>query len=98
MGGAAQDPRGVVGALDAAVAGSPGGVVGQDLVGPGDEGVDGVVVLGQFAGPVGFAEPPGRVERALVVTCGAGAVGSPGARRPALRRGWASKSPSRRSA
>ena len=57
VGGAAQDLEQVVGALDSAVGGAAGVVPVEDLVGPCDERVDGVVVLGQLAGLVEVAEP-----------------------------------------
>ena len=50
MGGAPQDLEQIVGALDSAVGGSVGTVPVEDLVGPGDDGVDDVVELGQLAG------------------------------------------------
>ncbi len=49
-------------------------VPGEDLVGPGDDGVDDVVGLGQFAGLVEVAELPERFEGAVVVVCGVEAV------------------------
>ena len=42
-------------------------VPGEDLVGPGDDGVDDVVELGQFAGLVEVAEPVECFEGAVVV-------------------------------
>ncbi len=42
-------------------------VPGQDLVGPGDDGVDDVVVFGQFAGLVEVTEPVECFKRAVVV-------------------------------
>ena len=42
-------------------------VPGEDLVGPGDDGVDCVVVLGQLAGLVEVAEPSEGLEGAVVV-------------------------------
>jgi len=52
VGGSSQYLQEVVGVFDSAVAGPVGVVVGEDLVGPGDDGVDDVVELGQFAGLV----------------------------------------------
>ena len=58
-------------------------VPGEDLVGPGDDGVDGVVVLGQLAGLVEVAEPSERLEGAVVVVGeveGRGALAVPASR------------------
>ena len=57
VGCAAQDLEEVVGALDAAVGGAPGGVPGEDLGHVGDERVDDAMELGQVAGGVEVAEP-----------------------------------------
>ena len=46
-----------VGAFDAAVAGPPGGVPGEDLGHVGDERVDDAMELGQVAGLVEIGEP-----------------------------------------
>ena len=74
MGGAAQDLEQVVGALDSAVGGVAGTVPVEDLVGPCDERVDGVVVLGQLAGLVEVAEPSEGFEGAVIVVGGVEAV------------------------
>ena len=74
VGGASQDLEQVVGALDSAVGGAVGVVEGEDLCGPGDDGVDGVVELGQFCGLVEVAESPEGVEGALAVVCEVEAV------------------------
>ena len=63
-----------VGALDSAVGGAAGVVPVEDLVGPCDERVDGVVVLGQLAGLVEVAEPPEGFEGAVIVVGGVEAV------------------------
>ncbi len=49
-------------------------VLGQDLVGAGDDGVDDVVELGQLSGFVEVAEPPERFEGAVAVVCEVEAV------------------------
>ncbi len=67
VGGAPQHLEQVVRALDASVAGPSGTVPGEDLVGPGDDGVDDVVELGQLSGLVEVAEPSERFEGAVVV-------------------------------
>ena len=64
----------LLGALDPAVGGPAAVVPGEDLVGPGDDGVDDVVELGQFSGLVEVTEPPERVECAVVVCGGVEAV------------------------
>ena len=40
---------------------------GQDLVAPGNDGVDDVMELTELAGDVGVGEPVKRFERAIVV-------------------------------
>ena len=42
---------------------------GQDLVVPGNDGVDDVMELTEFAGDVEVGEPVKRFERAIVVVC-----------------------------
>ena len=67
VGGAPQHLEQVVGSLDSAVGGPVGVVPVEDLVGPGDDGVDCVVVLGQLAGLVEVTEPSQRLEGTVVV-------------------------------
>ena len=67
VGGAPEHLEQVVGSFDSAVGGSVGVVPVEDLVGPGDDGVDCVVVLGQLAGLVEVAEPSEGLEGAVVV-------------------------------
>ena len=67
VGGAPEHLEQVVGSFDSAVGGSVGVVPVEDLVGPGDDGVDCFVVLGQFAGLVEVAEPSEGLEGAVVV-------------------------------
>ena len=74
VGASAQDLEQVVGSLDSAVGGPVAVVPVEDLVGPCDERVDGVVVLGQLAGLVEVAEPPEGFEGAVIVVGGVEAV------------------------
>ena len=74
VGGAPEHLEQVVGALDSAVGGAAGTVPVEDLVGPCDERVDGVVVLGQLAVLVEVAEPPEGFEGAVIVVGGVEAV------------------------
>ena len=67
VGGAPQHLEQVVGSFDSGVGGPVGVVPVEDLVGPGDDGVDCVVVLGQLAGLVEVAEPSEGLEGAVVV-------------------------------
>ncbi len=67
MGDAAEDLEEVVGSFDSAV-GWPAGVVPvEDLVAPGDDGVDDVVKLDELAGGVEVGEPIERLEGAVAV-------------------------------
>ena len=67
VGGSSEDLEEIICSFDSAVAGVVGVVPGEDLVGPGDDGVDDVVELGQFAGLVEVAEPVECFEGAVVV-------------------------------
>ena len=67
VGGASEHLEQVVGSFDSAVGGSVGVVPVEDLVGPGDDGVDCVVVLGQLASLVEVTEPSEGLEGAVVV-------------------------------
>ena len=55
--GSSQDLEQVVGAVDAAVGRAVGVVPGEYLVGPGNDGVNDFVELGEFAGGLEVAEP-----------------------------------------
>ena len=57
----------VVGSFDSAVGGPARTVPGQDLVAPGNDGVDYVVELAKFAGGVEVGEPVESFEGAIVV-------------------------------
>ncbi len=67
MSNAAEDLEEVVGSFNAAVGGSAGVVPGEDLVAPGNDGVDDVMELWELAGDVEVGEPVERFERSVVV-------------------------------
>jgi hypothetical protein len=67
VGGAAEDLQQAVDAFNSAVGGTVGVVPDQGLVGPGDNGVDDVMELGQPSGLVEVVEPIERVEGSLAV-------------------------------
>ena len=69
MGGASRDLQEVVGPFYSSVAGPAGVVPVEDLVGPGDEGVDDVVELGKPAGLVEVAEPVEGGKGGIMVVC-----------------------------